>query len=620
MVRVTVASLSLAVATTLVAAAGAFAQAGSVQPGEQSRWSLDFSARMEQTSAHPIEVHMMGRWMETVSAVRGEEYDSELQLADLHFAGDAVKDASPEVLASLKARLSRPFWATYRNDGELLQLHFYRDMTASDRNLLQMVATEVQFVRPDAAQANWTAQERDGAGEYTAQYETTQPDRIVKHKVKYLYTDGVAGAPANAVRISVENSEITFVMGPDHRVQAVDGSNRMSMNLTPDKQQQLQAVTRFHLSNLQAGSSREQIGSLERAHPDVFDSPIVTQRPDASAVRAETDDRLLKGYETDSLLAAAFSKDGNSATLRDRLAALFRSRPEAAGAAAELLIQHGSQRGVTNALGAAGSPTAVAALSSLAHNEALPEELRVDALVAFVQTQHPSLEAMRVPRDLMNDADAAIRSAARMMSGALSRAGRQEHGEESDAIDAVLMAMYRDAGRTGGDGEVLTQETNQEKTREWTQARIELLGALGNSAGPSVIPAIEEALNDPQTAVRASAARALRLANGTSIDRLLASVITSDSDAAVRSDAIFATRFRRPMPSPIADALLHAASNDAAKFVRSDALGVLVQNPKASPQIPQTLAQIAESDSDAAIRQQAKDALAHLSPEGAARQ
>jgi hypothetical protein len=99
---------------------------------------------------------------------------------------------------------------------------------------------------------------------------------------------------------------------------------------------------------------------------------------------------------------------------------------------------------------------------------------------------------MRVPGSLINDSNIAVRSAARMMSGALSRAGRPEHPAEADAIDASLIALYQSAPDV------------HEKT--------ELLSALGNSAGPSVIPAIEEALRDSNVPIRSAAARALRLA------------------------------------------------------------------------------------------------------------
>jgi len=596
--RMIPASLLLAVATTLVAAAATSAAAQTIptaqpsNPGDQSRWSLDFSARMEQTSARPIEVHMLGSWTSTIVATRAGDYDAQLQLADLQFTGDAMKSAPAAALKSMQDRLARPFWATYRNDGGLLAMHFYRDVSPSDRNLLQTIATELQLVRPDSSLQSWTAQERDGAGEYSALYVMPQPDRIVKRKLKYLYTDGVAGAPTDAVRISIEESDIEFSIAADHRVRGVDGINRVRMILSPDKSEQLDAVTEFHASHLQAGSAPQLAGSLERALTDVVDSPIVTQRPDAGVARAQADDRLLQGFTTETILDAAFAKTPGAAAQADRLTALFRSRPGTASDAAALLVKNGPRKTVTNALGAAGSPSAVAALGKLAHDAALPQDLRVDAILAFVQMQYPTAEAMRGPSDLVADSNAQVQSAARLIEGALARAGRAGHPAEAGAIDAALLALYG----------------NSHDTRE----KAELLGALGNSAGPAAIQTVEEALHDNAPPIRAAAARALRLASGADADRLLASAIVDDRDASVRADAIFATRFRHPLPTPLAEALLQAASADQASYVRSDALAVIRQNLTASERIPETLAHIANSDSDSGIRRQASDALAAI--------
>ena len=592
MIRSLIRSFAVAVATTSVAVVAA--AASQALPGDQSRWSLDFRARMEQSSAPPVEVRMIGEWSSTISAVHDGEYDAQLQLADVHVTGDSAKGAPAASMADLQARLSRPFWATYRSDGGLVAIHFFRDMQASDRNLLQMIATELQLVRPDSARNSWTAQERDGAGEYSALYVMPQPDRVLKRKLKYLYTDGVAGTPGESLHVHIDQSDIAFSLTPDRRIRGIDGTSRMRMDLTADQEQQLAALTEFHATNLRTGQVPELIASLERALPNVSSSAIVTQRPDAAVARAEADKRLLKDDTTQALLDAAFVKDAAKATPADRLTALFRSRPDAAQDAVAFLIKNGSQRGVTNALGASGSPSAVAALSSLAHDTTLPDNLRVDAILGFVQMQHPSADAMLVPGDLIRDSNAAVQSAARMISGALSRAGRNEHPTEAGAIDGSLNTLYREA------------TDPREKT--------ELLGALGNSAGPSAVPTIVEALHDSQTPIRAAAARALRLADGADVDSLLAAAISSDSEAAVRADAIFATRFRHRLSSPLVDALLHAASTDTANYVRSDAVSVLGQNPTASPRIPEVLAQIAQSDSDPGIRRQAKKALADLSP------
>jgi hypothetical protein len=591
MMRTIIRSLVVAVATTLVAAAG-FSE---VQPGDQSRWSLDFLARMEQSSAQPIEIHMSGEWISTVAAVRAREYDAQLQLAHVDFKGDAVKHLPESSLADFRTRLSRPFWATFRSDGALVSMHFFRDQAPSDRNLLQMIATELQIVRSSQGRTSWTAQERDGAGEYSALYLMAAPDRILKRKLKYLHTDGVAGAPVDAVGVVIEVSDITFRLAPNGEVEQIDGAERVRMELSQKQSEQLTAFTEFHAGNRRTGRGPELIGSLDRKSLNVIHSPIVSQKPSAEIARAEADDRLLSGDTTQAILASAFAKGAPTAPV-DRLTALFRRRPDAPSAAVAILKKEGPRRSVTNALGAAGSPSAIAALNTLAHNSALSENLRVDAIIAFVQMPHPTVEAMRGPGDLMDDPNQSIQSAARMMSGALSHAGRQEHGAEADAIDTSLIALYRSARDT--------------------HDKIQLLGALGNSAGPLVVPVVEEALHEPAVAIRAAAARALRLAPGSEVDQILATAMINDKDATVRADAIFAARFRHPLAQSLADALIHAAGADPSNYVRSDAIAVLRQNPSASPQIPETLERIAQLDADAGIRRQAKEAVAAFSPQG----
>jgi len=192
----------------------------------------------------------------------------------------------------------------------------------------------------------------------------------------------------------------------------------------------------------------------------------------------------------------------------------------------------------------------------------------------------------------MHDRSAAVQSAARSISGAMARAGRVKYPEEANAIDAALVQVYHDS-------------RDQEQT-------IEMLRALGNSAGPTVVHVVKEASRDTGAPIRAAAARALRLAPGAEIDALLASLIATDPDPAVRNEAIFAARFRHPLPGTIADALVQAASSDSVGYVRSDAIALLRQNPNASPIIIETLARIAEHDNNSGIRHQAREALVAL--------
>jgi hypothetical protein len=594
MAKIRTAGLSLAalIAAMTISAPPGFAAGAGQTVGEQRRWTLDFRVRLEQPGGQaPVEVDLGGELVSTVSSVRTSEYDAAIEVAGARVTGRGVTDAPAGAQEELRRRLGRRFWATYSNDGTLLAVHFYKDVNPSDRNLLQMILTEAQFVRPEAGEPVYTIIERDGAGSYLAIYQQGASDDVVKRKLKYVETDGVAGASATGVRVAVDGSELHFSFAPDGEMKSLDGTDRVSIGLTAGEGGQLAAITEVHLTNLRRGRAAELIGSLAAARPEVVSSPVLTHRMDPEEQRALRDQRLLEGRSTTSLLEAAISPEGEE-MLSDRLAALFRRRPEAVREALALLKTNGPQKRITEALGAAGSAAATDALVRLAGDKAAPESQRVDALTALAQTARPSEEAMAVPAALLDDADVRVASAARLMAGAMARAGRATHAKVADAIDAALIERCRKS--------VEAAEMSN------------LLGALGNSASPAALAVVEGSLRDPRATVRGSAVRALRLGLGAEVDDLLSGAITGDPDANVRVGAIFAASFRPAVSSPLTASLLEAARKDASATVRSSAISLLRRNVNASPQVAGTLGWIAENDAKPGIRRQAREALASV--------
>jgi hypothetical protein len=573
-------------AAGVIAAAAYFAAgAAAAEPGREKRWALDFQTRLEQ-SGRPVEIHLTGEWVEAISAARPGEYDAELRVEGLRFAGEGV-DRVPAV-EDARQRLERPFWGTYRDDGALVAVHFYRDMAPNDRNLLEMIATAAQFVRGPADRTVWTALERDGAGEYIAAY-NRGATAVTKRKLKYTDTGGVSGEAARALRIDVDESELRFTLDTEGQAAALDGHERVRIGAALASDAPLMAVTEIHLGNPQRGHSTEGSGSLERAGTKVVKSAVVTQRTDPAQAEAQADERLLQNQTAAALLNAAVT-GAEDTMLVDRLAALFRRKPETVPQAVRILREKGAIQRITDALGKAASPAAVEGLGELARDSKAPAELRIESLAAFVEMQNPSREAMAIPRALMGDGDARVSAEAELISGSMARAGREQHRAEADAIDAALVARFRAA-------------------HEETRIR-EVLAAMGNSGGPAVLPVIRQGLKDDRGAVRAAAVRSLRLLSGDDIDERLAAAITDDRDAPVRSDAVFAASFRHPLSAVIGEALVKAARGDSADYVRMAAIGLLRQNPEVSSQTVETLEWIAGNDAKPGVRRVARDALA----------
>lgn len=580
-------------AAMLVAAAAlgpglASAAATNRAAGEQRRWALEFRTRLDQPAGPPIEVALTGEWTSTIVAARSAEYDAALEIAGVHLTGNAGGNVAPEALEQTERRLSRRFWATYRSDGTLLRIYFFKDVSPSDRNLLQMVATEAQFVRPEASKMVWNTLERDGAGNYLAIYNVVKSNAVLKRKLKYVHTDAEPGTPADGLHLDVEQSEIRAAFDPDGEINSLDGSERIRVGGSRREKGRLVVLTEIRLSNLRKANEPQLIGSLARAGSEVVSSPILTHRADPEKLQAERDAQLLEGHSTESLLEAATKKESDDNKLSARLAAMFRRRPNAIPAALVLLRRDGANKQVTYALGTAHTAAAIEALAALARDQATPAFVRIDALAALVSVQHPSVEAMRIPIALLDDNHAQVASAARMMGGTVAHNGRKEHPAEADVLDGMLISRYRKA-------QDVADVCN-------------LLAALGNSAGPSLVPVLVEALSDPRVPVRAAAARGLRLAESPEIDNLLAAAITGDLDPQVRSAAIFSTRFRRPT-LPLIQALTEAAKTDSVEYVRSEAVAQLRAHSRAFPEIPETLAWIAAHDEKPGIRRLAGDGL-----------
>ena len=562
-------------------------------PGEQRSWSIEFRMELEQPGRmRPIQLDVRGDWISTVSAVRPGEYDAALQLTNLRVTGEAVNSVPDEAKKELKHRWERTYWATYRDGGALTSLHFFKDVNPSDRNLLQMIATEVQFVRADTERPVWTVLERDGAGEYLAIYNVLDRNTVMKRKLKYLQTQP-AGAPTDGLQITIERSELRFKVDAKGETLAVGGDNCVRIGV-PIEGVHMTAMTETHLSNLRSSRAPELVSSLARALPDVVSSPVVTHKLEFERMRAESDDWLLANYTTKSLLQEAIAQKDDP-MLPHRLAALFRQRPDAAPASLAVLREKGPQKRITDALGVAGSPAAIETLASIARDQSLPSLLRIDAITAFVLIQHPSVDAMRFPVSLMDDDNARIASASRLTCGALARAGRVDHPAAADRIDSELVTHYRKAQATG--------------------ERADLLAALGNSVGLLVVPVVESSVRDPNTAVRAAAVRALRLAHGAEIDSLLSTAITSDNDPGVRVAAILSASFRQPIGTDLCQALSRSAKTDAVEHVRSSAISLLRQNARTCPGTRETLAWVAAHDPKAGVQRLAHEALDSVSRE-----
>jgi HEAT repeat protein len=298
------------------------------------------------------------------------------------------------------------------------------------------------------------------------------------------------------------------------------------------------------------------------------------------------DFQLAQGHTVDELLTAAAAGQAGD-RLPARLEAMLRAEPDAVASAVAFVHSGRAERPVIEALGAAGTAPAQAGLCGLAADRWLPPRVREEAIGALVLIKRPTAPTLSAVARLLDERAATVRHTARAVAGTVARFGRQEHVAESTALERALLAEYARSERSDD--------------------RVSALAALANLGSPAVLARAKSALADGDRAVRAAAARALRLVPDPAADRLLLGLLRSDRDPTVRAAAIFAAGFREL--GPLIDGLAETAETDPVESVRADSVTLLARYANLSPRVTRALAYAADNDPKSNLRQRARDAL-----------
>jgi hypothetical protein len=564
-------------------------------PGRRLTWPVELVARMRNAppgggAATGLDgtTTVTGDWVTTVSGIAaGGGTDVACELRRAHVAGAGFGDAPVAEVQRLESTLATRFWVTYQPDGAARALHFPRELPDDVRNLLALLVTETQLVRPSQEIPQWTATERDGAGAYLAAYSRSGQE-IAKQRLRYVAVDGAGGQTAAAVGVQIDASEGHFTVDAAAVVRAATVHDRMSVDMKLGAPGLLVDV-RLALGPVRADAAPELAGSLGRAEAAAgLDSgPVVTQRASADVLQARQDAQLIANVTLKGILA-----DVAGGRIADRthtqLTALLRRRPGEIPEALDYAraASEPQARIVLDALGAADTPAAQSALATLAGNGKAAPPLRTIAAGALVQTKHPTAATIAALLRLLDDPEPRVSREALFVAGAVGNQARATDPDGAAAVERVLLArLARCHGAVCSDA----------------------LIAIGNLASSGALPAIERSLREPDPAVRAAAARALRKLDVPAADRLLGSTMVGDRDAAVRAAAVRATAARSI--GPVAEPLARVIQADPVDYVRTDAIEAAARHVDESPAVSRALFAVAAADRSPGVQRLARSVL-----------
>lgn len=207
---------------------------------------------------------------------------------------------------------------------------------------------------------------------------------------------------------------------------------------------------------------------------------------------------------------------------------------------------------------------------------------------AVGRIRNPSASLERALWGLADSGEPPVRNAAEGALGVLVHCMSREAGERREAIAQRLSDRLKNA------------DTEQRKS--------DLISVLGNTATATGAHVVSQYLMDSSDQVRRASASALRWAETTRADTLLAGMLLSDASALVRQGVMDALGWRDAERVTV-DAELAAVARDTDSAVRQKALRHLFNIRMDYPEVEGVLARVAEHDASKDVRQVAKDLL-----------
>lgn len=509
---------------------------------------LDLAVHSAEAGSQPgAALHTRGTVQTLVLDRRGDETLVEHRLEVQLLGADEKPLPADADAAGLLAAAATPVLVRFSDDGCVRGYGFAETLDGDQRNFVRGLVGLFAIAAPRADVPQWTGPGQDTTGEFVALHEQRADgdDRIVRRvRQHYLRVTGQEELPEHTLEGAVEArfaAELGWL-----RSLRVDERMRMAVSLLD-----LQTVAHRRSSLDCTASGRAPLpidvaGAWARATASADGAGEVRGARAADDERRRWQQRLQATslsallQELQTLLAATeVDSEAVDARFQD-LQWLLRLDDRASAALGELLasrqVDGAAARVALGALGAAGTDAAQQQLIALRGDQGLGDELRHCATVSCLQLARPNA-ALRA--DLLRDArgDSPHAESSLLVLGALATRGAANAGEPSSLQS--LLAMEGEA-------------TSRGQLSTW-------LLAVANTRAEVVEAIALRHLGHADARVRAAACVGLGRVPGTTALRALLETGVTDSEPAVRHEAVMALSHRS---EPEARAALQRVANE----------------------------------------------------------
>jgi len=501
--------------------------------------------------------------------------------------------AAPAVRPGFAKALAAPFVAAFDRSGGVRELAFAGEVDGEARALLKELVAATQLVQPGAgAPPSWTAIERVPAGEVSADYAALGSGRFSRRRTHFVRIATAAGlVPPIPGLNEIASDAASLATGDDGRlVSLLARTNYVSRisggapRFETDVRIGLALVSRGDRPDMAAAGVARAVGERE-----TMSTPAArfgdAERSRLTGVLAGG---TLEGLLRDAADPAAIGDPRRRRALERRLGALMTLHPSVVPAVARALRAAADPGALVDALGESSAPTAQAALAAVAADRSLSVEARREAVAALATSPSVTRTTLAALEQGLQDPDV-DKASAYALGAAVDRTLASDPEAAQEGLQRLRDRL-----------DAATSETDS------TQA----IEALGNSGSPDVLSDLQGALGSSSPAVRAAAARALRLIPGSAVDQLLATTMTSDADPDVRVAALFSTGYRpwTAFLAPVTELCQHDPVLEVRQAAVFSAEGAANRGYGAGTAA--VLNWVAQNDPDPALRSEAAGAVA----------
>jgi len=577
-------------------AAPARRSARTIQPGAKRTYDVALhieTALLENDKARArltIQSDLRGRWEVAVIARDGDtsRFRGTFVPASLEMhAGNGATLGARDRDAILRD-LTRPFVLQADARGRVHTVQFAGDISTTARGLARAIVAAAQFTSGDGDA--WTTEEQDVTGECVTRYVRAGDDAAAPlfEKTKQRYArvatpDGLVDAEG-AGHVTLDGGA-RIALDADGWPAHVDARHTVALEVA--RMPMARGTTSVKLDLVQTSFEP---GVVEP--PDLGRRSLLAALDGQTPSREATDARLVGGATLDDLLGQLRTAPAGAApsSTQDRLAALLRLQPGGASRAAETVIAGVSPESGAAILGAlanAGTRESQTALVAVTRSKA-SIEVRTEAIAALGTSESVNAESTKALTESLGHADVDVRTTSALALGnAAASLTDSDPSQASSIVDRLLALAANPASHDD---------------------RLAAIRALGNARDPRALPVLQDAMGDPDPAVRGAAVYALRGIDDATVDALIDATLASDSDLTVRASAVAAMDYRQPAAHLAAvGADLRA---DTSARVRMALVTFLGQTARGIPGAVDLLKQTAATDASTDVRALAKSFLA----------